>query len=82
MYISDSRNNEIREVNATTFHISQFAGNGSFQQEGDGGPSTTAALEGPADVAFDTSGDLFISDTGNNRVQEIRRIPVPSSGSR
>jgi RHS repeat-associated protein len=71
MYISDTSNNEIREVSATTFDISQFAGNGTFQQEGDGGPSTTAALENPSDVAFDTSGDLFISDSSNNRVQEI-----------
>ena len=71
MYIPDSSDNEIREVNATTFDISQFAGDGTFLQEGNGGPSTTAALDNPGDVAFDTSGDLFISDSSNNRVQEI-----------
>jgi RHS repeat-associated protein len=70
--IADTQNNEIRQVSATTFNVSDFAGSGgTFQQDGDGGPSTTAGLRQPDAVAFDSAGDLFIADLDGNRVQEI-----------
>jgi len=40
--------------------------NGGFS--GDGGPANSATLDGPVDVAVDTSGNLFIADYGNDRI--------------
>jgi hypothetical protein len=38
---------------------------------GDGGPANSAQLNSPVGVAFDTSGNLFIGDQGNNRVRQV-----------
>ena len=71
LIIADSGNNEVREITAATGDISDLAGSGGFLQDGDGGPATSAGLYQPGFAAFDASGDLFIADTGSNRVQEI-----------
>jgi uncharacterized protein (TIGR03437 family) len=41
---------------------------------GDGGPAVSAEFDGPVAVAVDTSGNLFIADSCNNR---IRRVSPP-----
>lgn len=38
---------------------------------GDGGPASAARLFGPGSLSFDTSGDLYLTDGGNNRVRRI-----------
>jgi trimeric autotransporter adhesin len=40
-------------------------------QCGDNGPATSAQLNSPFGVAVDTLGDIFIADTGDNRVREV-----------
>jgi len=35
---------------------------------GDSGPATGASLNGPVGIAIDSAGDLYIADSGNNRV--------------
>ena len=52
-----------------------IAGNGSNGFEGDNGPAKLAELDGPQGLAMDAEGNLFIADTGNNR---IRRWDVHS----
>ena len=54
-----------------TGDIITVAGNGTAGYSGDNGPATAAELDGPARVAVDSAGDLFIADTGNNVVREI-----------
>jgi RHS repeat-associated protein len=49
--------------------VSQLAGGAG--NTGDGGPATAAQLNGPAGLAVDAAGDVYISDTGNNQVREI-----------
>jgi uncharacterized protein (TIGR03437 family) len=51
--------------------ISEAAGNGTFGSSGDGGPATSAQLRGPHDVAVDSAGDLFIVDSGNQRIRKV-----------
>src|SRR5713226_4570599 len=72
LYIADSSNQEIREVSAATYVISDVAGGvGTFAQDGDGGPATTSGLDQPAGIASDARGDIFVADYTGNRVQEI-----------
>lgn len=70
LYIADANNNRIRKI-GTNGLISTFAGNGSYRFSGDGNPAATAQLNGPKSVAVDTSGNVFISDFGNNRVRKV-----------
>ncbi len=44
---------------------------GSSGHSGDGGVATSALLDEPQSVALDSSGDLYIGDFLNNRVQEV-----------
>ena len=69
IFIADS--NRIRQVSATTGVITTVAGNGGYGYSGDGGPATSASLSGTNGVAVDGSGNLFIADTGNNRVRKV-----------
>jgi hypothetical protein len=70
IYIADTGNSEIRQVN-TGGIINTFAGNGSFGFGGDGGPATSAKLAGPTGVAADSSGNVYISDTFNERIRQV-----------
>ena len=47
------------------------AGDGGRGFSGDGGPAFDAALNGPSGLAIDSTGNLFISDVGSNRVRRI-----------
>jgi trimeric autotransporter adhesin len=69
LYIADLYNNEIRKVSQGT--ITTVAGNGQMGFSGDGGPATSAELNNPGGVAVDSQGNLFIADTGNNRIRMV-----------
>ena len=77
IFIADSFNCVIREVVKSSGNIITVAGNGSGADGGyggdggDGGPATAAALNYPTSVAVDAAGDLFIADSGNNRIREV-----------
>jgi RHS repeat-associated protein len=72
LYLADTSNNRIREVAASTDDIATVAGDGeTLASNGDGGPATQAALNDPMQEAFDSHGDTYIADAGNNRIQEI-----------
>jgi uncharacterized protein YjiK len=70
LYIADEGNSVIRKVNASGT-ITTIAGNNTVGYSGDTGPATSASLYGPTGVAVDSSGNLYIADTGNNRVREV-----------
>ena len=50
-------------------HALTAVGNNGFS--GDGGPSSSARLLQPSDVAVDAAGNAFIADSNNNRVRRI-----------
>jgi sugar lactone lactonase YvrE len=70
---ADTGNNAIREINVTTNKISTIAGtlSGAPGFGGDGSAATSASLSSPQGFAFDASGNLYIADTGNNRIRMV-----------
>ena len=71
LFIADTNNNVIREVNLTTGSIATVAGTGAPGYTGDGGAATAATLNSPEGIAVDAAGDLYIADTDNNAVREV-----------
>jgi len=71
VYIADTADHAIREVTLATGLINTVAGTGSPGYTGDGAAATAAQLNTPYTVALDASGNLYISDTGNNRIREV-----------
>ncbi len=71
VFIADALNQEVREVSATTGDITTIAGTGIAGYSGDGGPASSAELDDPTGVALDSSGDIFIADSGNNVIREV-----------
>jgi len=51
--------------------IADTTGTYSLGADGDGGSALTATMTSPCGLATDTSGNLFFSDIGNNRVRRI-----------
>ena len=70
VFVGDSSNERIRKIDAAGT-ITTVAGTGSTGYAGDGAAATGAQLNGPAGVAIDAEGDLFIGDVGNHRVREV-----------
>ena len=70
LYIADASNNGIRKVDSTGT-ITTIAGTGELGFSGDGGPAVEAELHGPAGVAVDSAGNLYIADTGNQRIRKV-----------
>ena len=71
IFIADFVNNRVREVAAATGNIQTVAGNGTVFFGGDGGPATSAQLNNPGGVFVDRSGNIFITDTLNQRIREV-----------
>ncbi len=71
MYFSESGANRVRRIDRKSGRIFTTAGTGQAGYSGDGGPAVAAKLNEPGDLAFDAEGNLYVSDTGNNRVRRI-----------
>ena len=69
VFIADSGNNRVRKLAAG--HISTVAGDGTPGFAGDGGSGTSAELNSPFGLALDGAGNLYIADTGNQRVRVV-----------
>jgi hypothetical protein len=70
LFIADTGDCRIRKVD-TNGIITTVAGNGTGGYSGDGGSAIQAQLSSPGGVAVDFSGNLFIGDTGNQRVRTV-----------
>ena len=71
MYIAEQDGHRIRKVNPTSGEITTVAGTGTAGFSGDGGPATSAKLDHPVHIAFDSAGNLYIADSGNNRIRKV-----------
>jgi len=72
VYIADASNNRVRKITASTGIISTIAGNGvGGNYVGNGGQATSAQIWVPADIAVDTSNDLYITNLGSHYVLKV-----------
>jgi trimeric autotransporter adhesin len=72
LFIADTGNNAVREVSVATGKIATVAGNGTIGATGDGGPATAATLHFPMGLVLDSLGNIFIADSFNNKVREVK----------
>jgi hypothetical protein len=83
LFIADTYNSRIREVDASTGVIQTVAGNGAFGFSGDGGPASAAELDllvGFSNgITGDHQGNLLIADESNSRIRRISGL-VPVVG--
>jgi DNA-binding beta-propeller fold protein YncE len=70
LLFTDSGANRIRRIDPHGV-ITTIAGTGEAGFSGDGGPATGARLHSPTGLALDADGNLYVSDSGNNRVRRI-----------
>src|SRR3984957_10838367 len=77
LVIADTGNNEIRKVSPQGI-ITKVAGTGNAAYDGDNGTVATAAFSAPAGVAVDHLGNIYVSDTGNQRVRLLSTAGITS----
>lgn len=70
VYVADLNRNIVRRV-AANGTVTTVAGTGTAGFGGDNGPAAGAFLNAPRAVAVDGAGNLYIADTGNNRIRRV-----------
>jgi sugar lactone lactonase YvrE len=79
LYVVDSGLSNVRRVDPKTNIISTVAGENDaypsapprYGYSGDGGPAKQALFSNPTQIAFDCAGNLYISDSNNNRIRRV-----------
>ena len=71
IYFADSLNNCIRKIDGTVGTITTVVGSGIQGSSGDGGLARKAKLCHPWGVCLDHIGNIYIADTGNNRIRKV-----------
>jgi len=70
LHIVGMNSNSVRKITKDG-KIVTVAGTGYQGYFGDGGPATKAMLKSPVAIAFDSKGNLYITDMGNNRIRKV-----------
>ena len=70
LYVCEVIGHKVKKI-STDGIITTIAGTGLSGYNGDGIQATAAKLTNPTSVAFDKTGNLYISDAGNNRIRKI-----------
>src|SRR5918996_2796221 len=73
LYVADSGSARVRRVDLAAGTLHNFAGIGETCYSGDSGLCSEAGLYLPLGLAFDSQNNLYICDSGSNR---IRRVDV------
>jgi sugar lactone lactonase YvrE len=71
LYIADSGNHRVRIMSITSSVIGILAGDGTPGFTGDGDFSFFAEVNAPMGLSVDGQDNLYIADTGNNRVRLV-----------
>jgi sugar lactone lactonase YvrE len=74
VYIADTGDNQVLVMRFTAVGAGRLAGTGTAGYSGDGGLAVAATLNQPRGLAVDASGNVYIADTGNNRVRRVDHV--------
>lgn len=66
VYVADSNNHKIRLITPSGNVTTLAGGMGGFMN---GDPLTAAQFDSPGGVALDAQGNMYVADTGNNRIR-------------
>jgi sugar lactone lactonase YvrE len=69
VYVSDFVNNQIQK----------FTSNGTFITKWGSSGSGEGQFNRPENVAVDSSGNVYVGDTSNNRIQVFRQVMQPGN---
>jgi len=69
VYVADTNNHTIRKINPTGL-VSTLAGSAGAKGSSDGF-GNQARFNGPTALALDSSGYLYVADTGNNTIRRV-----------
>lgn len=78
VYYADNALHIVRRINADGT-VSNVAGTGVAGSTGDGGPATAAKLNAPVRLTFDAAGNLYIADSGNNKIRKVTPAGIIST---
>jgi len=91
VYVADSDNGLIREIVVTAspgkvpgniYNIAGVQTETDFMYGGDGGPATSANLHFPDGCSFDSHGNMYIADRGNNEIRVVIGVVIgPTPGT-
>ena len=70
IFVADYSNHAIRRIDSQGV-ITTFAGTGKRGYAGDGRAATTALLAFPQQVVADGEGNVYVADSGNDRIRRI-----------
>jgi sugar lactone lactonase YvrE len=83
LYVSEVFNNRVRKIDPngiiTTFVGSGPIGSGNGGFAGDGGPATSALINGAQALAIDASGNLYLAESLNRRVRKVTQAGIIST---
>lgn len=71
VYVADGGHHRIRKIDVVTGIVTTIAGTGIGGYSGDGGQATKASLNYSNNVFIAPSGNIYISDEGNNRIRKV-----------
>lgn len=77
LLVADTDNHRVRSVNVSTGTVTTLAGSAASGTVD--GPVATATLRRVTDIAVDSSGNVFISDSWNHKIRKLSAAGVVSS---
>jgi uncharacterized protein (TIGR03437 family) len=78
LYVADTGNQRVRQIGPDG-SVRTIAGSGVVGFAGDSQTGDFASFHDPVGLAIDTVGNLYVADSGNNRVRKLvlRVVPTP-----
>jgi sugar lactone lactonase YvrE len=74
LYVADGQSHRVSRINSDSGGLVTLAGSGVATFDGDLKPAVSAALNTPNGIAVAANGNVYIADSGNNRIRMISAV--------
>ncbi|MEZ4365431.1 MAG: hypothetical protein R2939_03975 [Kofleriaceae bacterium] len=71
VFVAETYGHRVTRIDAVTGAATTVAGSGLSGYGGDGGPATAAGFQGLQGIAVDGAGNLYLGDSGSERVRKV-----------